>query len=152
MSYYKTIVTFLDNFSHGEIISILIAFIIFIATIIFIIWWDRRKSRQNKVEAFIGPLLRLNTIIETKSIPDRASYGEFINQFAIQENAMSIIRNRMSSGTKANFDKKWAEYKEEREGYKSYWDTNLKGKLSVHKSSKRLKVLIDELINIANKI
>ncbi len=146
------IIAFFNDFSRVEIIAIIA---ILTAVVIFIahIFWDGRKKRRERIDTFIEPLLRLNTIIETKSIPDRVSHDGFItNLFAEQEGAMSVIRNRMDGKTKANFDKKWAEYKEEREGYKRYWDTNLKGKFSIHKRSDQLIVIIGELINIAKKI
>jgi hypothetical protein len=116
------------------------------------VWWDRRKKRHEVIDAFIQPLLRLKTIIETKAIPPRDSYDEFIGQFPTHENSMSIIRNRMVDETRTSFDKKWEEYRTERDKYKNYWDTNLKGKFSVHKSSDQLNTTIDELIGIVNKI
>lgn len=149
MNYCNTIVTFFSGFSRGDIIAI----VGIIIAVIFMVWWDTRKKRQDRIDAFIEPLLRLKTIIETKSIPDHAIYDGFITDlFSDQDKSMSTIRDRMDGGTKANFDKKWAEYKEEREGYKRYWDTNLKGKFSIHNRSNQLIVPINELINIAKKI
>lgn len=148
MTYCNSIVSFFSSFSRGDIIAIL-AIPIGMA---FIVLWDRRKKRQDIIDAFTAPLLRLKTVIETKSIPSRDAYDEFISQFATHENAMSVIRNRMNDVTKSTFDNKWIEYKNERDQYKNYWDTNLKGKFSIHSHSEQLIVLINELIDNANKI
>ena len=150
MSVWNYVVTFYNGCTRGEIIGIIA---IIVAIILFIVGmrYDIRKTCRNRIDAFVEPLLRLKTIIETNSIPSRDSYDEFIGQFPTHENSMSIVRSRMDGETKATFDKKWAEYKEEREGYKRYWDTNLTGKFSIHKRSNRLIILINELIKIAKK-
>ena len=149
MAYCNTIITFFSGFNRGNVIAI--AGIII--GIIFLVLWDIRKRRQDRIDTFIDPFLRFKTIFETKSIPDHASYNRFItNLFAEQDNAMSIIRNRMDGKTKTAFDNKWAEYKDERESYKRYWDTGPSGKVLLHVHSKQLIDRIDELIKIAKKI
>lgn len=146
---YCNIITFFSGFSRGDVIAILAIII----GIIFIIWWDTRKKRRDMIDAFIEPLLRFKTIFETKSIPDHASYNGLINNlFAEQESAMSIIRAKMDGDTKADFDKKWTEYKEEREKYKRYWDIGPSGKALLHIHSKQIIDRIEELTNIAKKI
>ena len=144
----NAIVTFFNGFSRGDIIAIagIIIAVIFI-------WWDIRKRRQDRIDTFIDPFLRFKTIFETKSIPDHASYNRFITDlFAEQDNAMSIIRNRMDEKTKTAFENKWAEYKDERERYKRYWDIGPSGKALLHVHSKHIIDHIDELIKIVKDI
>jgi len=65
---------------------------------------------------------------------------------------MSIIRGKLVGETITEFDKKWEEYKEERERYNRYWNTNLKGKFLIHGHSNQLKNITEELIKLAKKI
>jgi hypothetical protein len=149
MTYCKSISEFLNGFSRGDIIAIIAIAI----GIIFMVWWDRRKKRQSIIDVFTNSIVELKTVIETNSIPNRASSDVFFtNLFAKQDVAMSVIRSRLDVEAITEFDKKWEEYKEERERYNRYWNTNLKGKFLIHSYSNQLINITEELIKIANKI
>jgi len=148
MCWRKHIVTFFSDFSRGDIIATLGC----VGTILFIVWWDKRRTIANKINIFIVSLCELKTIIETKTIPEREDCKTFFGDLFIkQDGAMSVIRSNLKDSTKTTFDKMWAEYKNARDPYKNYRDTDLKGKFSIHKRSGQLISLIDELIKIANK-
>lgn len=146
MTWCKSIITFFSSFSQSDIITIAVC----VVGIIFAIWRDSRKKNKERIDAFRKTLLPFKGILETASIPDHAAYndGFITNLFSDQDKAMMIIRDRMNGKTKTELDKKWTEYKKERERYKYYWDTNLKGKFSLHKGSDKIINLIDEILKL----
>ena len=94
MSYLIHSLSFLMGFSStgDSLLRLIWNWRYYFLHLFFIVWWDRRKKRREVIDAFIQPLLRLKTVIETNSIPPRDAYDEFISQFATHENSQVEIQ------------------------------------------------------------
>jgi hypothetical protein len=148
MNYCKIVVTFISEFSRGEIITLIGIIVgIIIPFVIYV-----RKNRRERIDAFLKTVLPFKGILETNSIPDHAGYDGFItNLISDQDKAMTIIRDKMNEKTKKELDRKWVEYEVKREGLKRYWETDLIGKVNIHRGSDSIIKLIDGIIKIVEK-